>query len=132
VVEVTIYSELFEAHKNIFKEDEFLLVVGKVSEDRFNGGLRITAEKVYDIAASRIQYGHRLTMDLLCTISPSKVADVLQPHRNPDGLPVAMRIKPDGVECVLQLGDEWRVAPSDALQLALEQVLGAKEVAVEY
>ena len=37
-----------------------------------------------------------------------------------------------GVECTLQLGDEWRVAPSDALALALEQVLGAKEVAVEY
>jgi DNA polymerase-3 subunit alpha len=45
VVEVTVYSEVFEANKNIFKEDEFLLVVGKVSEDRFNGGLRITAEK---------------------------------------------------------------------------------------
>ncbi|MDB5958868.1 MAG: dnaE, partial [Massilia sp.] len=132
VVEVTIYSELFEAHKNIFKEDEFLLVVGKVSEDRFNGGLRITAEKVFDIAASRIQYGHRLTMDMACTIAAAKVAEVLQPHRNPDGLPVAMRIKPQGIECVLQLGDEWRVAPSDALQLALEQVLGAKEVAVEY
>jgi DNA polymerase-3 subunit alpha len=51
VVEVTVYNELFEANKNIFREDEFLLVVGKVSEDRFNGGLRITAEKVFDIAA---------------------------------------------------------------------------------
>ena len=132
VVEVTVYSEVFDANKNIFKEDEFLLVVGKVSEDRFNGGLRITAEKVFDIAMSRIQYGHRLAMSLACTVSPAKVAEVLQPYRNADGLPVAMRIKPQGVECTLQLGDEWRVAPSDALALALEQVLGAKEVAVEY
>ncbi len=132
VVEVTVYSEVFEANKNIFKEDEFLLVVGKVSEDRFNGGLRITAEKVYDIALSRIQYGHRLAMAMACTVNPAKVAEVLQPYRNADGLPVAMRIKPQGVECTLQLGDDWRVAPSDALQLALEQVLGAKEVAVEY
>jgi DNA polymerase-3 subunit alpha len=132
VVEVTVYSEVFEANKNIFKEDEFLLVVGKVSEDRFNGGLRITAEKVFDIALSRIQYGHRLAMSMACTVNPAKVAEVLQPYRNADGLPVAMRIKPQGVECTLQLGDEWRVAPSDALQLALEQVLGAKEVAVEY
>jgi DNA polymerase-3 subunit alpha len=65
-------------------------------------------------------------------VSPAKVAEVLQPYRNADGLPVAMRIKPQGVECTLQLSDEWRVAPSDALTLALEQVLGAKEVAVEY
>ena len=132
VVEVTVYSEVFEANKNIFKEDDFLLVVGKVSEDRFNGGLRITAEKVFDIAASRIQYGHRLGMSVECTINPAKLAEVLQPHRNADGLPVAMRIKPQGVECTLQLSDEWRVAPSDALQQALELTLGAKEVAVEY
>ena len=43
-----------------------------------------------------------------------------------------MRIKPQGVECMLQLGDDWRVAPSDTLTLALEQMLGAREVAVEY
>jgi DNA polymerase III subunit alpha len=32
----------------------------------------------------------------------------------------------------LQLGDAWRVAPSDELKYALELHLGAKEVAVEY
>ncbi len=132
VVEVTIYNELLEAHKNIFKEDEFLLVVGKVSEDRFNGGLRITAEKVFDIAAARIHYGHKLEMDIECTISPAKMAEVLAPYRNPDGLPVSLRVKPQGIECTLQLGDEWRVAPSDALKHALELNLGAKDVAVEY
>lgn len=132
VVEVTIYNELFETHKNIFKEDEFLLVVGKVSEDRFNGGLRITAEKVFDIAAARIHYGHKLEMDIECTISPAKMAEVLAPYRNPDGLPVSLRVAPQGIPCVLQLGDEWRVAPSDALKHALELNLGAKDVAVEY
>ena len=132
VVEVTIYNELLEAHKNVFKEDEFLLVVGKVSEDRFNGGLRITAEKVFDIAAARIHYGHKLEMDVECTISPARMAEVLAPYRNPDGLPVSLRVKPQGVECTLQLGDEWRVAPSDALKHALELNLGAKDVAVEY
>jgi DNA polymerase-3 subunit alpha len=132
VVEVTIYNELLEAHKNIFKEDEFLLVVGKVSEDRFNGGLRITAEKVYDIAAARIHYGHKLEMGLETSVNPARIAEVLQPYRQQDGLPVSLRIKPQGVDCVLQLGDDWRVAPSDALKLELELALGAKDVAVEY
>lgn len=132
VVEVTVYNEVFEQHKNIFKEDEFLLVVGKVSEDRFNGGLRITAEKVYDIAASRIQYGHKLEMDMACTINPAKLAEVLQPYRQQDGLPVSLRIAPQGIQCTMQLGDDWRVAPADELRLALELQLGAKDVAVEY
>jgi DNA polymerase-3 subunit alpha len=132
VVEVTVYNEVFDANKNIFKEDEFLAVVGKVSEDRFNGGLRITAEKVYDMTLARVHYGQRLGLSLPGAVASQRIVEVLQPHRSPNGLPVAMRIKPQGVECMLQLGDDWRVAPSDTLTLALEQVLGAREVAVEY
>ena len=132
VVEVTVYNELLEANKNVFREDEFLLVVGKVSEDRFNGGLRITAEKVFDIAAARIQYGHKLEMDLACTANPARLAEILQPYRQDNGLPVSLRIAPQGIPCIMQLGDGWRVAPSDELKHALELQLGAKEVAVEY
>jgi DNA polymerase-3 subunit alpha len=132
VVEVTVYSEVFEENKKMFKDDEFLAVVGKVSEDRFSGGLRISAEKVFDIVTARINYGKQLGLQLPHTLDSRKIAEVLAPHRSSDGLPVAARIAPQGVSCVLQLGDEWRVAPSDELQLALQQVLGATEVAIEY
>jgi DNA polymerase-3 subunit alpha len=132
VHEVTIYSEVAEANKHALKEDEFLLVVGKVSEDRFNGGLRITAEKVFDIAASRIQYGHKLEMDLSTTVDPAKIAEVLQPYRVQDGMPVSLRLVTNGIPYVVQLGDDWRVGPSDTLKQALELTLGAKDVAVEY
>ncbi|MDY0978183.1 DNA polymerase III subunit alpha [Massilia sp. CFBP9012] len=132
VHEVTVYSEVADANKHALKEDEFLLVVGKVSEDRFNGGLRITAEKVFDIAASRIQYGHKLEMDLATTVDPAKIAEVLQPYRVQDGMPVSLRLETNGIPYVVQLGDEWRVGPSDTLKQALELTLGAKDVAVEY
>jgi DNA polymerase-3 subunit alpha len=132
IVEVTVYNEVADANKKVFKEDEFLAVVGKVSEDRFTGGLRITAEKVFDLAMARIQYGHYLSLSLPAAVPTAKLMEVLQPHRQVDGLLVAMRIKPQGVECTLQLGEEWRVAPSEALQLAMELTLGAKEVAVDY
>ena len=131
-VEVTVYSEVADTNKNIFKEDEFMACVGKVSEDRFNGGLRITAEKVFDLTSARVHYGRQLGLMLPGAVSSAKIAEVLQPHRAMTGLPVALRVKPQGVDCVLQLGDDWKVAPSDALTLALEQALGAKEVAVEY
>jgi DNA polymerase-3 subunit alpha len=116
----------------MFKDDEFLAVVGKVSEDRFSGGLRISAEKVFDIVTARVNYGKQLGMALPTTVDVRKVAEVLAPHRHADGLPVSARITPQGVSCVLQLGEGWRVAPSDELQLALQQVLGARDVAIEY
>ncbi|GJI92725.1 MULTISPECIES: DNA polymerase III subunit alpha [Duganella] len=132
VVEVTVYAEVFEENKRMFKDDEFLAVVGKVSEDRFSGGLRISAEKVFDIVTARVNYGKQLGMALPTTVDVRKVAEVLAPHRHADGLPVSARITPQGVSCVLQLGEGWRVAPSDELQLALQQVLGARDVAIEY
>ncbi|QGZ39516.1 DNA polymerase-3 subunit alpha [Pseudoduganella flava] len=132
VVEVTVYNEIFEANKKCFKEDEFLAVVGKVSEDRFTGGLRISAEKVYDIVAARLQFGRQLGWLLPDAVPPAKLRDILTPHRDDYGLPVQMRIRPQGIDCTVQLGDDWRIAPSDELKLALEQLLGAKDVAVEY
>ncbi len=131
-VEVTVYGELFDANKKIFKEDEFLAVVGKVSEDRFSGGLRITAESAFDIIAARVQYGRQLGLTLPATLDAKRIRDVILPHRAETGLPIAARISPQGVSCVLQFGEEWKVAPSDELQTALEQMLGAQEVAVEY
>ncbi|MEO8600463.1 MAG: OB-fold nucleic acid binding domain-containing protein, partial [bacterium] len=131
-VDVTVYSEIYDANKALFKEDEFLAVQGKVSEDRFSGGLRITAEKVMDIAAARIQFGLQLGLFLPTTVASAQIQEVLQPHRAENGLTIAVRVKPHGVDCTLCLGDTWRVAPSEALQLALEQVLGAQDVAVEY
>src|SRR6185295_4820268 len=116
----------------MFKEDEFLCVTGKVSEDRFSGGLRISAEKVYNITAARIQFGRQIGLSLPKAVPSAKLAEVLGPHRDEYGLPVSMRVKPQGIDCVLQLGDDWRVAPSDALKIALEQGLGAQEVAIEY
>jgi len=132
IVEVTVYGELFESNKRMFKEDEFLAVIGKVSEDRFTGGLRITAEKAFDIVAARLQYGRQLGLVLSTGLDPKRVRDVLAPHCTEAGLPITARMTPQGVPCAMQFGPAWRVAPSDELQLALEQQLGALEVQVEY
>jgi DNA polymerase-3 subunit alpha len=58
--------------------------------------------------------------------------EVLTPYRSENGLPLAMRYRPGEVECEIRLPDEWRVDPADALQQSLKDVLGAKEVEVEY
>ena len=131
-VEVTVYSELYDEHKSWFKDDEFLAVQGKVSEDRFNGGLRISAEKAWDIVAARSQYGRHLGLTLPGTTDVAKLRDLLAPYRNENGLPLCLRYRARGAECELQFGDNWRVAPADALQQSLRDALGAQQVAVEY
>ena len=131
-VEVTVYSEVFETAKNLFKEDEFLAVQGKVSEDRFTGGLRITAEKVMDIASARIQFGKQFAFSLSERIDAAQIRTILSPYRSEDGLPLTMRYTQQGVGCEIRLADEWRVSPADALKQSLVQQLGVCGAAVEY
>jgi DNA polymerase-3 subunit alpha len=132
VVDVMVYGELAEPNKAFFKEDELLIVQGKVSEDRFNGGLRISAEKVMDIGAARIQYGQRVVVSLSKSIDPAYLRDTLSPYRKEQGLPFVMKYVRSGVGCEVMLGEAWRVVPSDGLQVSLRESFGQESVIVEY
>jgi DNA polymerase-3 subunit alpha len=131
-VDVTVYSELADEYKKIFKEDEFLAVLGKVSEDRFSGGLRITAEKVMDIGRARVQFSQGLRVTLTESAEPVKLAEVLKPHLNQDGCPVLIRYQNLDASAELYLSDQWRVNPDDELRLKLGQWLGRQNVQIEY
>jgi DNA polymerase-3 subunit alpha len=134
-VDVTVYNELYDSNKHLFKEDEFLAVQGKVSEDRFSGGLRITAEKVMDIGAARTQYGRQFVLSLSSTakmIDAAQLKSMLSSYRSESGLPLSLRYMRDGIRCEILFGNEWRVQPSDGLQVSLVERLGRESVTVEY
>lgn len=132
VVEVTVYSELMEEFKSLFKEDEFLAVLGKVSEDRFSGGLRISAEKVMDIGRSRVQFSQGLRLTLTSGADTKKLAELLKPHLNADGCPVLIRYQNANASAELYLSDQWRVNPDDNLRQSLGEWLSMKNVKIEY
>ncbi|KIF81105.1 DNA polymerase III subunit alpha [Noviherbaspirillum autotrophicum] len=132
-VDVTIYSELYEPNRHLFKEDEFLAVQGKVSEDRFSGGLRVTAEKVMDIAMARVAFGKQFAFSLEARLDALQIKNVLTPYRSETGLPLTMRYMQQGVGyCEIRLADDWRVAPADGLKQTLAEKLGVQGAMVEY
>ncbi|RJG06988.1 DNA polymerase III subunit alpha [Noviherbaspirillum cavernae] len=131
-VDVTVYNELFDPNRNLFKEDEFLAVQGKVSEDRFSGGLRITADKVMDIATARVQFGKQFAFSLSNRIDAAQIKTILAPYRSDTGLPLTMRYALPGVGCEIRLADDWRVSPVDALKQTLFDRLGVQGATVEY
>ena len=132
VVEVTVYSELMEEFKSLFKEDEFLAVLGKVTEDRFSGGLRISAEKVMDIGRARVQFSQGLRLTLTSSADTKKLAELLKPHLNADGCPVLIRYQNANAGAELYLSDQWRVNPDDNLRQSLGEWLSMKNVKIEY
>jgi len=130
--EVTVYGELAEQYKQYFKEDEFLAVSGKVSEDRFNGGLRVTAEKVMDIAAARIQFAQALRIEIKNAVDVKQLQAALDGHRNPQGCALVVQYQGATAAAELRFGDEWRVNPDDELQQKLVDMFSPQQVAVLY
>jgi DNA polymerase-3 subunit alpha len=64
-LEVTIYNELYETQRHLFKEDELIVVKGQVRQDNFSGGLRVVAEQVMDLAAARAQFARGLKLSFV-------------------------------------------------------------------
>ena len=84
-VEVSVFNELFEKHRDKLKEDALLIVQGKVQRDEFSGGLRVTADELYDLAALRARYAARLRLEMNGKARRKQLMDVLAPYRTGHG-----------------------------------------------
>ena len=62
VIEAVANEELIEAHRDLLKEDELLIVQGRIKLDRFSGGLRLDVAQVWDLAGARARFGRYLAV----------------------------------------------------------------------
>ena len=118
---------LFDAHRAQLKDDELVVVMGKLMPDRFSGGLQLTVQQVWDLPAARCRFGKHIRVAvngrapdvarLLADHPPRRVSteagDLLR------GLPVRLALTrpasaelPD-VQAELELGEHARCYPSD-------------------
>ena len=83
-LEVSLFAESFEANRSRLKDDVVLVIEGKVSEDNFSGGLRIIADKVYELGEARSRYARSLSLQLAGKVDVSKLKAQLHPFRSED------------------------------------------------
>ncbi len=132
-VEVTVYNDLFEPNRHLFKDDEFLAIQGKVSEDRFSGGLRVVAEKVMDIAATRAGFAKALRVSMNGQADAAKLRELIKPfQQQAASCPIVVQYSKQGALAEIRLSDEWRVRADDALRTKLSDWLSADNVWFEY
>ncbi len=122
LIEAVASEELLNAHKDLFKEDELIVVLGKVQPDRFSGGMRLNVQQVWDLAGARCRFGKYLRVEVNGSIPP--VAEVLRdfPMRRlateqgelPQGLAVRLQLHRQQASAELDLGDGARFFPCDA------------------
>ena len=133
-VELTVFNELFERHRDKLKEDTLLVVQGKVQMDNFSGGLRVTAEDVLDLAGLRCRYASRLRIALNGQADAQRLRELLSPYRaaGEGACPVHVHYENAKAACDVVLGDSWRVRPDGPLIERLAEWLAPENVQVVY
>ena len=120
-IEAVANEELLEANRERLREDELVIVQGKVQPDRFSGGLRLNVNQLWDLPAARARFGKYLAVAVNGKAPP--VADVIrtwpakklatEQGETQQGLAIRLQLKRDAVQAELDLGDAARFWPSD-------------------
>jgi DNA polymerase-3 subunit alpha len=132
-VEVVIFNELFEQCRPLLREDALLIIEGKVNRDDYSGGLRVTAERIYDLAGARTRFAQGLRLACNGQSSGERLKALLAPYTVAEGgCPVVIEYRNRAARCDVRLGDAWRVRLDDRLIESLASWLKSDAVNVVY
>jgi DNA polymerase-3 subunit alpha len=132
-LEMTVFNDIYEANRPWLRDDELLVVRGKVNLDEYTGNMRVTAEELFDFASARAVFAKRL--DIFCSIDDKlrvpQLADLLKPYCGGQ-CPVQINYHNLIGSAPLRLGDAWQVTLPEELLESLRALCGARNVQVVY
>jgi DNA polymerase-3 subunit alpha len=127
-LEVTIFAELFEKVRSQIKEDQLLVVEGRPRHDHFSGGVRVSAEQVWDLSSARAHFARMLTIQCAAHHDPKKLTSLLEASR-PGTTPIKLGYQGAAAHCEIMLPP---VQLNDVFVQALTDWLGEASVKVTY
>jgi DNA polymerase-3 subunit alpha len=135
-LEVSVFNELWDAERSKIKEDDLLLVEGKVQNDDYTGGLRITADRLLTLGEARARFAKALRLSMnggTRAGDAQRLQTILAPYRRAAGAcPVRLSYRNGEAETELTLPENWRVTLDDALLASLNEWLTPANVKVVY
>jgi DNA polymerase-3 subunit alpha len=154
-VEIAVFNELYDQCRGLLREDELLVVHGKVARDEYSGGWRMSAERVLDLARARQEHAQALLLRMNGGSDGQRLRAILEPFRarraalvpdrafsahdddddaplGPQGCPVEIHYRNEAARCAVRLGDAWRIRPEESLLDQLRDWLSADGVELRY
>ncbi|MBT7443103.1 MAG: DNA polymerase III subunit alpha [Methylococcales bacterium] len=134
-VEVSVFSEPLEMYRDLLVKDNIVVIEGSLSMDDYSGGLKISAEKVYDIDGARSQFAKRILIGMdgekVAPASVKQLAGILQEYR--DGkCPVWVDYKGANANARLRLDRSWTIRPSKDMVARVCALEGYQSVRIIY
>lgn len=140
-LEVVVGNELLNQSSQLLKEDQLIIVEGRVSNDDFSGGIRVNARKLYDLSTLRNTRASFLKISCNGQSDAAKLMALLAPYRkqqhaeyqdSASGCPIKVEYHNKASRVELMLGQSWRVDLHDDLIASLTQWLSRDNVKILY
>ena len=134
-LELAVFSEAYNHYRDLIAKDRLLVVEGEVSLDDYTGGLKMSANKIYDIDHAREAFARQLVLKVDQQKAGNGfirgLSEVLGPFRQ-GHCPIRVDYLQTSASAQIQLGANWRVRPTDELMRRLDELVGREQVKVEY
>jgi DNA polymerase-3 subunit alpha len=113
---------LINTHRHLLKDDELIIVMGKLQPDRFSGGLQLTVQQIWDLPTARCRFGKFLRVAVNGTAPDiARLVRDFPPRREMTdqgelvrGLTVRLAVERALAVAELQLGEDAKFFPTDA------------------
>ena len=134
-VEITVRGEQIDEYAERIVKDEVLIVDGDVSPDEFNGGYKIRARELYDLAHARGRFARQLLIRLNSEHWRERGLDeliaTLSSHKS-GTIPVWFSYS-NGEACAnIRAGNRWAITPRLELLAHLGELTGNDNVELVY
>ena len=139
-MEISVFNETFEAERDKIRDDEVLVIEGKVQRDDFagEGKVRVVAERLLTLAEARGRFARHLRIALNgqasganASAAARRLQSLLAPF-TPGNCPVLVSYRNADALCELALGEGSRVRLEDDLLSALGDWLSSENVRIDY
>lgn len=135
-LELAVFSDRYQQYRAILQVDGFLIVQGESSLDLYTGNYRLNANHLYDLTSWRNQCAQAVLLKIRSDrfedpdfINGLKTA--MEPYKK-GNCPIWIDYQRSDTVVRLELGEAWRLLPSEEAILALETFLGVGSVSVLY
>jgi DNA polymerase-3 subunit alpha len=132
-IDILCFSEVYQKYRELLVKDKLIIVEGEVSLDEFSGGNRLICRDILSIEQARERYAKFLKISIPASKVDdlSKLAEVLTSHRG-GHCKITIDYLRNDAKANLQLGEAWRVRPTENLLGILRDMFTEQHVEIVY
>ncbi|MCB1669096.1 MAG: DNA polymerase III subunit alpha [Porticoccaceae bacterium] len=134
-IEVAVFAEAFNEHREKIAKDALLVIEGVVSEDDYSGGLKMRAMQVKTLHEARTTYLKSISVKVSATQlngnGVDQLVETVMPYRTGQ-CPLRVVYNQGQAVGEIALGKDWAVNPEDELLHRLREQYGINSVELNF